>query len=269
MTKLRQLVVSLAVLALTPACGLLGGGGLGLPGGIGGPKVPPVYGPYEVKGGDLIKIGLGEREVKIQNSIEVPPDRGTVNVRINAHGSSFDSAAAQMQKAFADLKKIGQTAGCGFKINHYIVPGSSDNLKWFTGGNVDVWAEVTGKDPDARITQANTCFKPLREYVLGLPKYDKGTESGYEMKEAILGPSEVWSVEKLEPHRDALVKLANDRMKAVESASSKLWDHADVQCTSVGEIVVANSSSHGVTLTLEMLCPVSPAETNVGHQVNK
>ena len=89
-----RLVVSLAVVvALTSSCGLLGGGGLGLPGGIGGPKVPPVYGPYEVKGGDLIKIGLGEREVKIQNSIEVPPDRGTVNVRVNAHGSSFDSAA--------------------------------------------------------------------------------------------------------------------------------------------------------------------------------
>ena len=268
MTKMR-LVVSFAVLSISSSCSLLGGGGLGLPGGIGGPKVPPVYGPYEVKGGDLIKIGLGEREVNMQNSIQVPPERGTVNVRINAHGSSFDSAAAQMQKAFADLKKIGQTAGCGFQINHYVVPGSSDNLKWFTGGNVDIWADVTGKDPDARITQANTCFKPLREYILGLPKYDKGTESGYEMKEAMLGPSEVWSVEKIAPHRDELIRQANDRLKSVEGATSKLWDHADVQCTSVGEVQVANSSSHHLTLVLEMLCPVAPAETFVGHQITK
>ncbi len=266
MTKLR-LVVSSLVLAFLSSCSLLGGGGGLLSGGIGGPRVPPVYVPPGV--GDIVKVGLGDRENTLQNSIQVPPERGTVNVRINAHGSSFDSAAAQMQKAFADLKKIGQTAGCGFQINHYVVPGSSDNLKWFTGGNVDVWADVTGKDPDARITQANTCFKPLREYILQLPKYDKGTESGFEMKEAALGPSEVWSVEKLDKHRDELVKQANDRMKQVESANSKLWDHGDVQCTSVGEVQVASSSSHHITLTLEMVCPVSPAETAVGHQVGK
>lgn len=262
MTKLR-LVVSSLVFASISGCGLFGGGGGLLSGGLGGPRVPPVYAPPSV--GDLVKVGLGERENVLQNSIQVPPDRGTANIRINAHGSSFDSAAAQMQKAFADLKKIGQTAGCGFQINHYVVPSSSDNLKWFTGGNVDVWADVTGKDPDARITQANTCFKPLREYILTLPKYDKGTESGFEMKDS----SEVWSVEKLDKHRDELMKLANDRMKQVESANSKMWDHADVQCTSVGEIQVASSSSHHVTLVLEMICPVSPAETNVGHQVGK
>src|SRR5438128_10670747 len=102
MTKMR-LVVSFAVLSISSSCSLLGGGGLGLPGGLGGRRVPPVYGPYEVKGGDLIKIGLGEREVNMQNSIQVPPERGTVNVRINAHGSSFDSAAAQTQAAFATL----------------------------------------------------------------------------------------------------------------------------------------------------------------------
>jgi hypothetical protein len=40
-----------------------------------------------------------------------------------------------------------------------------------------------------------------------------------------------------------------------------MWDHADVQCTSAGIITVAASSSHWVTLQLEMICPVSPAET--------
>jgi hypothetical protein len=211
--------------------------------------------------GDLVKIGLGEREARIQNSIEVPPDRGTVGLNINAHGGTFDVAVEQMNKVFTDLKKIGQTSGCGFRIDHYIVPASSDNKKWFTGGYASIWADVGGLDPETRITRANACFKPLREFILGLPKYDKGNDSGLEVKEMKIGGGETWSVENIDKHRDALVKLANERLAAVQKADAKLWDHADVQCTSVGEIQVSSSASHGVLLTLEMICPVSPAET--------
>jgi hypothetical protein len=260
LTNLRRSVLSLFVIALAPGCSLLGGGALGLPGGIGGPKIPPVYGPYEVKG-DLIKIGLGDRELHIQTALDVPPERGTINLRINAHGNSYDSAAEQVHKAFTDLKKIGSSPGCGFKINHYQTPDSGDNKKWQASGNADVWVDVKDADPEARITKANACFKALREYILGLPKYDPGAQpEGFEVLQPILG-REVWSVESLEKHRDALVKLADDRLKAVQKADAKMWDHADVQCTSAGIIQVASSSSHWVTLQLEMICPVSPAET--------
>ena len=263
MTNLRvgTGALSLFLLTFSSGCSLLGGGGGGgLLGGIGGPKVPPVYGPYDVSSG--ISIGRGERELRIQTSIDVPPDRGTIAVRINAHGGTYDSAAAQMTTAFADLKKIGATGGCGYKINHYSAPNSKDNIKWKTSGSAEVWADVAGKDPDARITQANTCFKALREHVLGLPKYDNNSESGFEMSSgALLGPDEVWSVENLDKHRDALVTQANERLKAVQKADAKMWDHVDVQCTSVGVVQVASSNSHFVTLQLEMVCPVSAAET--------
>jgi hypothetical protein len=264
--SIHPVVSAVVVLSLTSGCGLLGigGGGGGLLGGIGGPKVPPVYGPYSV--GDVVKIGLGEREMRIQTSIEVPPDHGTSGCSIRGHGGNFDGAAAQMTKAFADLKKIGAGAGCGFKITGYVVPNSSDNLKWKTGGSAEVFADVGGKDADARITGANGCFKALREYLLGQAKYDTATESGFEVKCS----DESWSVEKdLDKHRDTLVKQADDRLKAVEKASSKMWDHADVQCTSAGMVTVSSSNSHSVLLQLEMLCPVSPAETNAGHQVGK
>ncbi|MCC6808616.1 MAG: hypothetical protein IT381_14425 [Deltaproteobacteria bacterium] len=71
----------------------------------------------------------------------------------------------------------------------------------------------------------------------------------------------MWSVESLDKHREALVTQANERFKHVQKADARLWDHADVQCTSSGVVTVAESSSHGVVLQLEMLCPVSPAET--------
>lgn len=263
--KLRSAIAAVAVVLLAPGCGLLGGAIPGLGGG--GPKVPPVYGPYEAKNpGELVKIGLGvgDREIHIQSSIDVPPDRGVVPLRINAHGSSFDSAASQMTKVFADLKKIGSTSGCGFKITNYWVPNSSDNKKWTTGGGAEVYAEVTGKDPDQRIVVANTCFKALREYILGLPKYNTGDESGYEVLPPSIGPSEIWSVESLEKHRDALVAQANDRLKQVQKADAKMWDHADMQCTSAGMVTVASSSSHWVTLQLEMLCPVAVSEVGSG-----
>ena len=264
--SLHPVVSAVVVLSLTSGCSLLGmgGGGGGLLGGIGGPKVPPVYGPYAV--GDIVKIGLGEREMKIQTSIEVPPDHGTVGCSIRAHGGTFDAAAAQMTKAYADLKKIGATAGCGYKLTSYVVPNSSDNLKWKAGGSAEIFADVGGQDADARITRANGCFKALREYVLAQAKYDTATAEGFEVKSG----DESWSVEKdLEKHRDTLVKQADDRLKAVEKASAKMWDHADMQCTSAGVLMVASSNSHFVTLQLEMLCPVSPAETDKGHQVGK
>jgi len=232
-----------------------------MPGGLGGPKVPPVYGPYEVKG-DLIKINLGDREMRIQTSIEVPPDRGTVGLGIKAHAGSFDAAAEQMTKAFADLKKIGATPNCGFKIGHYNVPTvNSDKKVWKTGGSAEIFVDVAGQDPDARITRANGCFKALREYIAGLPKYDSGSPAGFDVSENFFGPNETWSVETLEKHRDALVTQANERLKSVSKADAKMWDHADMQCTSAGVITVVSSSSHAVTLQLEMLCPVSPAET--------
>ena len=262
----HPVVFAVVVLTLSSSCGLLGigGGSGGLLGGIGGPKVPPIYGPYSV--GDLVKIGLGEREMRIQTSIEIPPDHGTVGCSIRGHGSNFDGAASQMTKAFADLKKIGATAGCGFKITGYVVPNSSDNLKWKTGGSAEIFADVGGQDPDARITRANGCFKALREYVLAQAKYDTATESGFEVKSG----DESWSVEKdLEKHRDTLVKQADDRLKAVQKADAKMWDHADMQCTSAGIVTVSSSNSHGVILQLEMICPVSPAETDKGHQVSK
>lgn len=258
MSNPQRVVLPLLCLAVS-GCSLLGGALPGV-GGIGGPKVPPVYGPYAVRG-DLIAIGLGDRETRIQTSLDVPPDRGTIHIGIQGHGSNYDSAAAQMQNVFADLKKIGSTGGCGFRISSYVPPNSSDNLKWFTGGSAEIWADVTGKDQDARITQANTCFKALREYLMGRPKYDKGTESGADVTQGSIGVLEVWSVEKLDKYRDELVTLANERLKAVEKANSKMWDHADMQCTSSGIVTVAQSSSHSVTLQLEMLCPVSPAET--------
>ncbi len=262
----HPVVSAVVVLLMTSGCGLLGGGGgLLSGGGLGGPRVPPVYGPYAV--GDLVKIGLGEREMKIQTSIEVAPDHGTIGCSIKGHGGNFDGAAAQLTKAFADLKKIGATAGCGFKISGYTAPSSKDNLKWYTGGSAEIFADVGGQDADARITRANGCFKALREYLLAQPKYDPGAQAeGFEIK----GGDESWSVEKdLDKHRDTLVKQADDRLKAVEKASSKMWDHADMQCTSAGIVTIASSNSHFVTLQLEMICPVSPAETNAGHQVAK
>src|SRR5438552_1148287 len=84
------------------------------------------------------------------------------------------SRAEQVHKAFTDLKKIGSSPGCGFKINHYQTPDSGDNKKWTTSGNADLWVDVKDADPEARITKANACFKQLREYILGLPKYDPG-----------------------------------------------------------------------------------------------
>jgi hypothetical protein len=259
LTKLPQLAFSLLFVISSSGCGLLGGGGGLLPsvgGGIGGPKV---YGQYDNSSG--ISIGRGERELKIQTAIEVTPDRGTTPVSINAHGGTFDSAAAQMQTAFADLKKIGGTPGCGFKVVNYAVPNSKDNLKWKTGGNAEIFVDTAGKDPDARFAAANTCFKALREYILALPKYDSNTESGFEMSAGqSVGPDIIWSVEPMEKHRDALVTQANERLKAVQKADAKMWDHVDVQCTSAGVVQVASANSHFVTLQLEMVCPVSAAE---------
>jgi hypothetical protein len=259
LTNLRRSVLSLFIAVLAPGCGLVGAAGALGGGALGGPKIPPVYGPYEVKG-DLIKIGLGDRELHIQTAIDVPPERGTINLRINAHGNSYDSAAEQVHKAFTDLKKIGSSPGCGFKINHYVTPDSSDNKKWLTSGNADFWVDVTGQDPEARITRTNACFKALREYILGLPKYDQGQPEGFEVLQPIIG-REVWSVENVDKHRETLVKMADERLKTVAKAEAKMWDHADVQCTSAGIVTVASSSSHWVTLQLEMICPVSPAET--------
>ncbi len=259
LSKLPQLAFSLLFVISSSGCSLLGGGGglLSSVGGIGGPKV---YGQYDNSSGN--PIGRGERELRIQTAIEVPPDRGTTGVAINAHGGTFDSAAAQMQTAFADLKKIGGNPGCGFKIINYMVPNSKDNLKWKTGGAAEIFVDTAGKDPDARFAAANTCFKALREYILALPKYDSNTESGFEMSAgAAVGPDIVWSVEPMEKHREALVKQANDRLKAVQSADAKMWDHIDVQCTSAGVVQVAAANSHFVTLQLEMVCPVSAAET--------
>ncbi len=259
LSKLHQLTFGVLFVTFSSGCSLLGGGGGLLPsvGGVGlGGKT---YGQYDNSTG--IAIGRGERELKIQTSIEVTPDRGTIPVGINAHGGTFDSAAAQMTTAFADLKKIGATPGCGFKIVNYGVPNSKDNLKWKTGGSAEIFVDTTGKDPDARFAAANTCFKALREYILALPKYDSNTESGFEMSQGqSVGPDIIWSVEVLEKHRDALVTQANDRLKAVQKADAKMWDHADVQCTSAGVIQVAQVNSHFVTLQLEMVCPVSAAE---------
>lgn len=261
MTSLRLTFLG-AVMVLSGGCGLMGGGGGLMPSGVGGPKVPPVYGPYEVKG-DFIKIGLGDREMRLQTTLDVPPDRGTVPVGIRAHGASFDAAAEQMNKAFADLKKIGGNTNCGFTIGHYAVPTTSDKI-WKSGGAGAVTVDVAGQDPDNRISRANVCFKALREYIKAQPKYDTGTPAGFEISEATFGPNEIWSVESLEKHRDALVTLANERLKAVSKADAKMWDHADMQCTSAGVIQVISSNSHSVTLGLEMLCPVSPAETSSG-----
>lgn len=264
LSKLAVNVACVAFVSMLSGCGLFGGAGPGL-GSIGksGPTVPPVYGPYEV--GDIVKINLGERERRIQTSIEVPPERGTVAVAIRAHGSNFDSAANQMATAFSDLKKIGANSGCGFKIGHYEVPDSSDNVKWKSAGVAEIHADVTGLDPEARLQRANSCFKPLREYILSRPKYDTGTNEGFEVKQTSgIGPMEVWSVESVDKHRDQLVTQANERLKSVQKADAKMWDHADLQCTSGGVIQVASSSSHAVTLQLEMLCVASPAETSSG-----
>ncbi len=260
LSKLPQLAFSLLFVISGSGCGLFGGAGL-LPSvggvGLGGPKV---YGQYDNSSG--ISVGRGERELRIQTAIEVAPDRGTTPVSINAHGGTFDSAAAQMQTAFADLKKIGGNPGCGFKIINYAVPSSKDNKSWKTGGNAEIFVDTAGKDPDARFAAANTCFKALREYVLALPPYNAGSESGFEMSSGqAIGPDIIWSVEPMEKHRDALVTQANERLKAVQKADAKMWDHVDVQCTSVGVVQVASASSHSVTLQLEMVCPVSPAET--------
>lgn len=242
-------------------CGMLGGAG-GMMGGIGGPKVPPIYGPYGVKG-DFIAINLGDRELRMQTAIEVPPDRGAVPVGIKAHGASFDAAAEQMTKAFTDLKKIGTAPNCGFKISHYNVPSKSGE-QWKVSGSAEITVDVAGQDPDARITRANACFKALREYIAGLPKYDSGSPAGFDVSEAAIGPGEIWAVENLEKHRAALVTQADARLKAVAAADAKMWDHGDVQCTSAGIITVAQTNSHFVTLQLEMLCAVSAAETGSG-----
>ncbi len=260
LTKLRSSLVVLLVVSLTPACGLLGGGGGLIPDGVGGSRTP-FYGPYPVQG-DLIAIGLGDRELRLQTSLEVPPDRGAVRVSIHARGNTFDLASQQIDKAYADLKKIGTASGCGYKLTGYKVPNSSDNKKWEASGTVEIHADVAGLDAEARVKRANQCFKPLREYVLGLPADDGKTDAAFEVKQgAAIGPDEVWTVESLDAHREALIKLANERLKHVQGADAKMWDHADMQCTSSGIVTVAQASSHFVTLQLEMLCPVSPAET--------
>ena len=260
--KILRNIVGLVII-LGCGCGMAGGAGGLMPSGLGGPRVPPLYGPYEVKG-DLIKFNLGDRELRLQTAIEVPPDRGTIGLRINAYGNSYDAAADQVAKAFADLKKIGSTAGCGFKIGHYNPPDSSDNKKWEASGAASVWVDVAGQDPDQNIARANTCFKALREYRLGLPKYDGKAPANFEVLPPVLPPDIVWSVENLDKHREALVTQANERLKAVAKADAKMWDHADMQCTSAGVVMVAQSSSHSVTLQLEMYCPVSTAETGSG-----
>lgn len=254
---LPKLSLSLAIVVLSSGCSLLGGGGL-LPsvgGSIGGPK----YGPYDVTSG--VPIGRGKTELKIQTSIDVPPERGSIAIGINAHGGTYDAAAAQMTTAFADLKKIGTTSGCGWKVGHYDPPFSKDNLKWKTGGSAEIWADTTGLDADARFARINVCYKALREYVIALPKYDTNTAEGFEVSAgAALGPDIVWSVQALDKHRDTLVTQADARLKAVEKASAKAWDHADTQCTSGGVVEVASVSSHFITLTLEMNCPVAAPE---------
>ncbi|MGC4114005.1 MAG: hypothetical protein QM765_04965 [Myxococcales bacterium] len=103
MKNLRVLIAVGAAMSLS-GCGLLGGGGGFLPGGLGGPRVPPLYGPYEVKG-DLIKLGLGDREMKAQVAIEVPPDKAYAPIDISARGPNFDAAAAQVKKAMDDSEE--------------------------------------------------------------------------------------------------------------------------------------------------------------------
>lgn len=260
--KYFQLSFSLLFLSTT-ACALGGGGGLGGIGGAPG-RLPPQYGPYKVVPEPLIKLPIadptGLHELKVQTSIEVPPDRGTIPVTIIAHGSTYDSAAGQIRKAFDDLKKIGSAGGCSFKIGHY-VPPMKVGEKWRGGGQASISAEVSGQDADKRIETANVCFKGLREYIAALPKYEQKLESAFDVVPPVLPPFEMWTVESFEKHRDALVTQANERLKAVQKADAKMWDHADVQCSSAGVITVAESSSHSVTLQLEMVCPVSIAET--------
>lgn len=246
----------------TTGCGLMGGGGLG--GAVGGGRQPPQYGPYKVVPEPLFKLPFADPQelhaLKIQTAIDVPPDRGTIPVAIVGHGASFDGAAAQIKKAFDDIKKIGSTSGCSAKIGHYAVPVKVKD-KWRGGGEASVSAEVAGLDPDARIERANTCFKALREYIAGLPPYKAGDADMFDVIANPIPPLEHWTVESYEKHRDALVTQANERLKQVQKADARMWDHADVQCSSAGVITVAGSSSHSVTLQLEMVCPVSIAET--------
>lgn len=255
-------VSSLSLLILGSGCG----GILGGLGGPSGPRVPPVYGPYAVVAEPLIKLPqsqpTGLRELKIQTSLEVAPDRGAIPLYIIAHGGTFDDSAAQVKKAFDDLKKFGSADGCGFQITHY-APPMKVGEKWRASGHAAIFATVEGLDPDARIARANSCFKPMREYLFGLPEYKEKDPAGFGIVPPVLPPFEIWSVEQksLDKARDTLVTQANDRFKAVQKADARLWDHADVQCTSSGVISAVESGSHAVTLQLEMLCPVSPAET--------
>jgi hypothetical protein len=261
---MKQLHFALpALFVFSTGCGAFGGGALGGPAAAGG-RLPPQYGPYHVIPEPLFKLPIadptGLHELKMQTSIEVPPDRGTIPVTIVAHGGTYDSAAAQVRKAFDDLKKIGSAPGCSFKIGHY-VPPMKVGEKWRAGGQASVSAEVTGQDPDKRIDTANVCFKGLREYISNLPKYEQKAESAFDVVPPVLPPFEMWTVESFDKHLDKLVTQANERLKAVQKADAKMWDHADVQCTSAGVVTVAEASSHVVTLQLEMVCPVSLAET--------
>jgi len=223
-----------------------------------------VYGPYGVVNKPLIELPswdtAGRRELKLQTSIEVQPDRGTIPLLITAYGASFDSAAGQVRKAYDDLKKIGTKEGCGFLITHY-APPQKVGEKWRGGGSAEVYTDVAGQDADGRINRANGCFKGLREYLAAQPKDDGKATEAFTVTPPLLPPFERWSVEVLDKHRDALITQANERFKQVQKADARLWDHADVQCTSAGVVTVSEANSHGVTLQLEMLCPVSMAET--------
>jgi hypothetical protein len=242
---------------------MMGGGGLGGLGGK-GPRETPIYGPYKVVQEPLFKLPVadptGIRELKVQTAIEVPPDRGTIPLQILAHGMSYDAAASQVKKAFDDLKKIGSNAGCSFKIGHYNPPMKVGE-KWRAGGQASISAEVAGQDADKRIETTNTCFKALREYIASMPEYSTKPPEAFGVIPPVLPPFELWTVENFDKHREALVTQANERLKVVQKADAKMWDHADVQCTSAGVVTVAEASSHAVTLQLEMLCPVSIAET--------
>jgi hypothetical protein len=256
------LVSSLSLLIFGSGCG----GILGGLGGPSGPKVPPVYGPYPVVVEPLIKLPqsqpTGIRELRIQTSLEVAPDRGAIPLYVIAHAGTFDDSAAQVKKAFDDIKKFGSADGCGFQITHY-APPMKVGEKWRSSGTVNLYANVEGLDAEARITRANSCFKGMREYLFALPPYKEKDPAGFGVVPPVLPPFEIWSVEQktLDKSRDTLVAQANDRFKAVQKADARLWDHADVQCTSAGVVNAVESSSHAVILQLEMLCPVSPAET--------
>ena len=232
---MKRMMLVLAIAGFTtPACGLLGGdGGMGMPGAswYG-------YGPEKSK------------ELTVQTTVDVPPDRATTGVALHGHGSSFENAQSVMRR---ELDRVAKLAGatCEVKTVHYTTP-VKDGDRWHSHAQVSVEAVLKGAaDVRGRMDAMDACFGPLEALLLANPKYDGGAPEGFEMEGA---EGYTLVVDDPAASRAGLVTLANDRMKAVAAGGAAQWAHDEVECTSVGFVTAISRTLSAITLGLEVRC---------------